>query len=113
MVDYPALWEEIGYKAKQGQLTKGQPIVLERTEETSPGFLEKHSDTDDLVQFIKFDDEAQQNAWLIEQIQKNLAEDELRHDDIIVIHSNPRTARGSTGPIRKKDRKSTRLNSSH
>ena len=54
-----------------------------------------------LNQFIKFDDEAQQNAWLVRQIQSNLTEDELRHDDIIVIHSDPRTARVSTGPIRR------------
>lgn len=102
MFDYPALWEEIGYKIKSGQLTKGQHIVLERTTETSPRFLEEHSDIDDLVQFIKFDDEAQQNAWLVQQIQNNLTVDELRHDDIIVINSDPRTARGSTGPIRRK-----------
>lgn len=100
MFDYPALWEEIGYKVQKGQLAKGQHIVLERTAETSPRFLEEHSDLDDLVQFIRFDNEAQQNEWLIGQIQKNLKEDELRHDDIIVIHSDPRTARGSTGPIR-------------
>ncbi len=102
MFDYPALWEEIGYKVKDGQLAKGQHIVLERTEETSPRFLEEHSNPDDLVQFIAFDDEVQQNAWLVSQIQHNLTEDELRHDDIIVIHSDPRTARGTTGPIRKR-----------
>lgn len=102
MFDYPALWEEIGYKVKSGQLVKGQHVVLERTAETSPKFLEEHSDVDELVQFIKFNDEAEQNAWLVQQIQQNLTEDELRHDDIIVIHSDPRTARGSTGPIRKK-----------
>lgn len=101
MFDYPALWEEIGYKVQSGQLTKGQHVVLERTTETSPRFLEEHSDIDDLVQFIKFDDEVQQNAWLVQQIRHNLKEDELRHDDVIVIHSDPRTARGSTGPIRK------------
>ncbi len=72
MFDYPALWNEIGYKVQSGQLMKGQHIVLERTTETSPRFLEEHSDIDDLVQFIKFDDEAQQNAWLIRQIQSNL-----------------------------------------
>lgn len=101
MFDYPALWEEIGYKVKNGHLNKGQHIVLERTAETSPRFLEEHSDIDDLVQFIKFDDEMQQNSWLVQQVQHNLTEDELRHDDIIIIHPDPRTARGSTGPIRK------------
>lgn len=102
MFDYPALWEEIGYKVQSGQLMKGQRIILERTTETSPRFLEEHSDIDDLVQFIKFDDEMQQNTWLVHQIQSNLNNDELRHDDIIVIHSDPRTARASTGPIRKR-----------
>lgn len=102
MFDYPALWEEIGYKVKNGQLTKGQHLILERTTETSPRFLEEHSDIDDLVQFIKFEDQAQQNLWLAQQIQHNLTEDELRHDDIIVIHPDPVTARASTGPIRKK-----------
>ena len=102
MFDYPALWGEIGYNVKSGQLAKGQHIVLERTTETSPRFLEEHSSIDDLVQFIKFDDEAQQNAWLVSQIRHNLTEDELRHDDIIVIHPDPRTARGATAPIRKR-----------
>ncbi|MCG5516250.1 MULTISPECIES: DEAD/DEAH box helicase [unclassified Ectothiorhodospira] len=102
MFDYPALWEEIGYKVKDGQLAKGQHIVLERTTETSPRFLEAHSDTDDLVQFIKFEDESAQNAWLSKQIQHNLHRDELRHDDIIVIHPDPRTARVRIGPIRQR-----------
>jgi|SRR5690625_326180 len=101
MFDYPALWEEIGYKVKDGQLAKGQHIILERTTETSPKFLEEHSDLDDLVQFISFDDKSQQNDWLVSQIERNLTEDELRCDDIIVIHSDPRTARSVTGPIRK------------
>lgn len=101
MFDYPALWEEIGYQVKEGQLAKGQHIVLERTTESSPKFLEEHSEIDDLVQFIKFDDEAQQNAWLVQQVQYNLTEDELRHDDIIIIHPDSATARTRTGPIRK------------
>ncbi|UAA37880.1 DEAD/DEAH box helicase [Paraneptunicella aestuarii] len=101
MFDYPALWEEIGYKVKNGQLAKGQRITLERTVDTSPRFLEDHSHIDDLVQFIKFDDEDQQNTWLAQQIQENLTTDELRHDDVIVIHPDPMSARRRTGPIRK------------
>jgi len=101
MFDYPALWEEIGYKVRGGQLAKGQHVVLERTEETSPSFLERDLEVNDLVQFEKFMDEAQQNEWLVEQVQKNLDEDELRHDDIIIIHPDPLSARLRTGPIRK------------
>lgn len=101
MFDQPALWEEIGYRVREGRLAKGEHVVLERTDETSPRFLEDHSPIDDLVVFLQFGDEAEQNAWLVEQIKKNVEEDELRHEDIIVIHPDPRTARERLGPIRK------------
>ncbi|MQL53663.1 helicase [Desulfofundulus thermobenzoicus] len=101
MFDQPALWEEIGYRLREGRLAKGEHVVLERTDETSPRFLEDHSPVDDLVVFQQFGDEAEQNAWLVEQIKKNVEEDELRHDDIIVIHPDPLTARERLGPIRK------------
>lgn len=100
MFDHPGLWEEIGYRVAEGELKKGNKVTLERTEESSPRFLEEHSPIDDLVQFICFEDEDEQTEWLIEQIKKNLAEDELRHDDIIVIHPDPITARKKTGFIR-------------
>lgn len=101
MFDQPALWEEIGYRIREGELRKGNRVVLERTDETSPLFLEEHSEIDDLVHFQKFDSEADQNAWLVAQISRNLVEDELRHDDIIVIHPDPISARERLGPIRK------------
>jgi len=101
MFDQPALWEEVGYKVREGHLAKGEHVVLERTDETSPIFLEAHSPNDDLVVFKQCDDEAEQNAWLVEQIKKNIEEDELRYDDIIVIHPEPLTARDRLGPIRE------------
>jgi len=100
MFDHPALWEEIGYRLREGRLEKGQRVVLERTDETSPRFLEDHSPIEDIVIFKIFNSEAEQNAWLVEQIKKNVQEDELRYDDIIVIHPDPRTARERLGPIR-------------
>lgn len=102
MFDYPSLWEEIGYRVREGQLEKGQHTVLERTAETSPEFLEAHSPIEDLVQFKQFESESAQNDWLVQQIRQNLESDELRHDDIIVIHPDPLSARSNTGPIRKK-----------
>lgn len=101
MFSHPGLWKEIGYEVPEGPLAKGSRVILERTAETSPRFLEEHSAIDDLLVFHEFGDEAQQNAWLVEQIQRNLAEDELRHDDIIVIHPDPLTARDRLGPIRQ------------
>ena len=59
MFDSPQLWEEIGYKIKRGELKEGSSVTLHRQEDTSPKFLEEHSEDDDLAQFIVFDSEAE------------------------------------------------------
>jgi superfamily I DNA and RNA helicase len=100
MFDQPALWQEIGYRVREGVLAKGERVLLERTEETSPRFLEVHSPLEDLVHFQRFENMSQQNDWLIAQILQNLRHDELRHDDIIVINPDPSTARRRFGAIR-------------
>ena len=101
MFDHPRLWEEIGYNVKEGSLSDGSKVVLQRTEESSPKFLEDHSDITDLIQFHEFKSEDEQNAWLLKSVQHNLKNDELRHDDIVVIHPDALTTREVTGPIRR------------
>lgn len=101
MFDQPSLWQEIGYRVCQGTLAKGEHVVLERNDETSPRFLESHSALEDLVIFHQFTDRSAQNSWIIEQIKKNLNEDELQPDDIVVIHPDPATARAQLSAIRK------------
>jgi superfamily I DNA and RNA helicase len=61
-------------------------VTLERTASSSPEFLENHSPVDDLIQFLSFDSTEAQSQWIAEAIMQNLQEEELRHDDIIVIN---------------------------
>lgn len=102
MFDYPQLWEEIGYREKEGELREGAHVTLYRTEASSPKFLEEHSDLNDLIQFIQFKTEAEQTEWLVNAIQTNIERDELRHDDIVVINPNPLTTRTRVGPVRSR-----------
>lgn len=102
MFDHPELWEEIGYQTRDGKLEEGSSVTLYRSEETSPKFLEDHSPIDDLIQFISFDSQEEQVDWLTREIKKNLENDELRHEDIIVINPDPRTTRSSVAPIRSR-----------
>jgi superfamily I DNA and RNA helicase len=96
------LWKEIGYAVKAGALRPGSNVVLERTPDSSPRFLEDHSPIDDLIQFVVFNDQAQQAEWVANSIARNLRDDELRFDDIVVINPDPITTRREAGPIRKK-----------
>ena len=100
MFDNAQLWTDVGYSVAEGALGDGQSVTLQRTADTSPSFLEDHSSIDDLIQFKYFESEDEQASWLVEAIAKNLQEDELRHDDIVVINPDPRSTREKVGPVR-------------
>lgn len=102
MFDHAQLWQDIGYRARDGVLRDGAQVTLYRPTETSPKFLEDHSDPDDLISFLSFETEDEQTDWLTQEIVKNLRQDELRHDDIMVINPDPLTTRANVGPIRSR-----------
>ncbi|GAA3284840.1 DEAD/DEAH box helicase [Paenarthrobacter aurescens] len=100
MFDQPRLWEDIGYEVVDGNLQAGTQVALRRTEESSPLFLERHSPLEDLIQFHNFKSQEAQDTWVANEISKNINEDELRYEDIIVINPNPRTSRSNLSPLR-------------
>ena len=100
MFENKELWEDVGYRIKEGQLEDGKRVILERDNDSSPEFLESHSSIDDLVIFKSFTTVEEQSKWVADEIQKNLQSEELRLDDIIVINPNPLTTRNSVAPIR-------------
>lgn len=99
--DEDTLWTDVGYVVEDGELAGGKPVTLARTQETSPAFLENHSHIDDLIQFHKFENSAQQAAWLVRAIQNDIGEEELRPEDIVVINPNPLTTQKEVGPARQ------------
>jgi len=101
MFDHHNLWKEIGYSVVSGELTDGKRVVLERTENSSPKFLESHSAVDDLILFRSFVTKEEQDNWVTEEIIKNIKDDELRADDIIVINPDPITTKEAVAPIRR------------
>lgn len=102
MFEQNSLWNDVGYEVADGKLEDGAHVVLTRTDESSPKFLEQHSDIDDLIQFKSFKDREEQDLWVSEQIVKNLKDDELRADDIIVINPDPMTTKRAVSGIRSK-----------
>ncbi len=95
------LWLDIGYRVAEGALEDNHFVSLVRTPKSSPEFLEKHSPIDDLVRFEVFNTPEAQTAWLVEQIQQNLTQDELIPDDIVVINPDPLTTRSAVQDARR------------
>lgn len=100
MFEQKELWQDVGYRVHEGALEDGQRVSLERTDETSPKFLESHSHPDDLIQFKAFRSDEEQTNWLVQEIEKNIKEDELNADDIIVINPDPLKTRNAVGKAR-------------
>lgn len=96
-----SLWKEVGYVDVEGQLKDGERVVLQRTTKASPPFLEEHSSIDDIIIVKSFESDLEQSQWIANEIEKNITVDELRYQDIMVIHTNPIDTKNRVGLLRK------------
>ena len=96
------LWKDVGYETIEGVLQEGHDVTLARNSEASPHFLESHSPIEDLIMFQSFEDDEAQASWIASEIKKNVTEDELRYQDIMVIHTDPLTTQEAVRSIRSK-----------
>lgn len=71
-----------------------------RTNESSPEYLENHSEIDDLISFRHFTNSLEQAKWVSDEIAQNLTHDELLYKDIIVINPIALTTEKKVSQIR-------------
>lgn len=79
------LWHDIGYKVINGELTGGQNVKLKRSEDAAPSYFKELLDREDAVTINKFESKGAQYKWVADEILKNINNDELDPDDILVI----------------------------
>ena len=102
MFENSTLWKDIGYEVLSGSLEDGNSVELSRNEETSPNFLSIHSTIDDMINFKVCQNNLEQVEYIVDSIEKNLQDDELKLDDIIVINLDPLTTKKVVGDFRQK-----------
>jgi len=98
--DQDSLWTDVGYAVVAGELKAKHDVSLARTPDSSPPFLEDHSPPDDLIQFITFESEQAQTEWLVANILRNIREEELRPEDVVVINPDPLKTQEAVGVAR-------------
>lgn len=86
-------WEDIGYKIVEGSFKPGKKLTIRRPEANSPHILEKLIGYRDLIQYHAFPEREQELAWIANQIWKNIHEDELKPEEIMVIPLDWRRSR--------------------
>ncbi|KJK13798.1 RNA helicase [Terrabacter sp. 28] len=91
--DNPHLWDEIGYEVADGGLGPGEAVDLVRSPRHSPEYFDRLLDPSDALTLHTFADEAAQDMWVAQQIKRNLEEDELEIDDILIVIPDQYTAK--------------------
>jgi superfamily I DNA and RNA helicase len=89
----PNMWTKNGYRVHSGQLERGQQVSLERDPESYPEFFGRLLSKESSVQHKEFPNREKQYEWVADQIMRNVVDDELEFDDILVVFLNASTAR--------------------
>lgn len=100
--DNDSLWEDVGYKLVNGNLDGGKEVTLTRTPDTSPCFLEDHTPINELIDFREFASQKDMDDFLCAEIERNIRQDELRPEDIVVINTDPLSTQKKVGYARDK-----------
>lgn len=80
------VWKEIGYEEVEGQLSFNKFVRLRRQAIASPKYFDKLMTPTEAVNVRDaFDSKNEEYMWVAKEIKKNITEDELDPDDILVI----------------------------
>ena len=99
--DEPGHWTNIGYVVEDGVLEENTSVTLARGSRSYPSFFTELLQPDDAVMSKRFETKDQQYVWVAEQVAKNIHEDELDPDDILIILPNPLSQKNEYYDLRK------------
>ncbi|WP_109314215.1 DEAD/DEAH box helicase [Pseudovibrio ascidiaceicola] len=99
MFENTNIWQDIGYEVSGGSLQLGHPVSLKRSSSATPSFFSDLLSSESSVRFQRYSTPDEEYAAVANAIRKNLNEDELEHDDILVIVCDTRSIRSSGAAI--------------
>lgn len=101
MFDNLKVWRDIGYTVKSGKLKENNTVQLSRKNVSTPEYFEELLSKEDSIKLHKFDAKEAQYSWIASEIKKNIVNDELDPDDILVIFPDTYTAKGEYKELQK------------
>lgn len=101
MFDDPSLWGLIGYEIDSGTIAAGTEVSLKRKNDASPSYFADLMTPNEAFKCHSFKSSDEEYEWVATAIQKNLEQDELDADDILIIESNPLNIRSTGAKLMK------------
>jgi superfamily I DNA and RNA helicase len=99
MFDEPELWRDIGYEVREGSLAFGKNVALARSEKATPGYFKELIEPADALITTKFETQDEEFSWIADSIGRNINNDEILPEDIIVIWCDVMTIRSAGAKI--------------
>jgi superfamily I DNA and RNA helicase len=93
LFDEVGLWNEIGYQSANGQIALGQHVSIVRNPNASPRYFNELLDPKESLVFKGFPNREAQMDWVAASIKAQLENDEVEHDDILIVVADPLTVR--------------------
>lgn len=94
------LWEDIGYQIVSGTLDYNQDVTIKRKVSATPQYFNELIDKEDAIITKCFDNDFEQYEWVAQEILKNIQDDELDPDDILVVFPNAYCAKSQYSNFR-------------
>ncbi|MFB7158499.1 DEAD/DEAH box helicase [Lysinibacillus sp. NPDC056232] len=95
------LWTDIGYRKVSGNLGYGDNVTLKRKDESSPEYFDVLITPDEALEMKMFNSKFEQYRWVSEQIEKDIEDEELDYDDILVVFPDAYHAKSEYMEFRK------------
>lgn len=92
LFDELELWTEIGYKVNKGSLKFSSNVELERDKNSYPEYFNRLITKEDAININRFSTKREQYEYMAKEIYKNVTEEELDLDDILIILPNAYTS---------------------
>lgn len=102
MLENKEHWEDIGYKVKEGEFSEGSSVTIERPEENSLMKISNSYNKDEIVQNFVFNSFSEEIDFVTDRIERDIKEDRLLPDDILVIVVDDRNAKHYLNNLEKK-----------
>jgi superfamily I DNA and RNA helicase len=79
-------WTSIGYEVIEGDLVTGEDTVIVRPAQNSPNRINQiYTGSEEIITVMSFESRPQEIEWVAEQIKKDVNEEGVRPDQIVVI----------------------------
>lgn len=104
LVNYPErheTWTDIGYLTVGGEFIQGTKVTIERDPQTVPSYFSNLLTPDDAISFERFATEVEQDTWIAAEVERFIANEEIRAEDCLIVLPEPRVWRSRAASIHR------------